>query len=116
MFFDSSPIDVDNQQLLCDSDSKGLAHSCVPTPVDVEKAKLVNTPNDKDSVDTAKLNEIITHCTETSELDMWKAKVHKLEGIIINVPYDGKKIIKWKIEGVVTTRNTHNELASDFHP
>ena len=47
---------------------------------------------------------------------MWKAKVHLLEGITINVPCNGrKKIIKCKIEGVVTTRNTHNESASDFH-
>ena len=73
-----------------------MTHSCVPTAEDIEKAKFVNTPN-KDSVDTAKLNKIIPHCTETSELDVWKAKVQKLEGVTINIPYDGiKKITQWK--------------------
>ena len=27
-----------------------------------------------------------------------------------------KKIIQWRIEGIVTTKNTHNETPSDFHP
>ena len=48
---------------------------------------------------------------------MWKSKVQKMEGITINVPYDGKKkIIKWKIEGFVTKKNTNNEAPSEFHP
>ncbi len=118
-FEESSPTtEVDNQQVpSCESDSERSAHSCVPTTEDVEKAKFVNTPNDEDSVDTARQNEIIPHCTETSELDRWKDQMKKLEGVNIDVPYDGKKkTIQWRIEGIVTTKNTHDETPSDFHP
>ncbi len=88
-FFKSSPTtEVNNQQLpSCESVSERSAHSCVPTAEDIEKAKFVNTPNNEDSVDTAKQNEIIPHCTETIELDMWKNKIQKSEGVNIDVPY-----------------------------
>ena len=73
-------------------------------------------PNDEDSYDTAKLDQIVPHDTETSELDIWKDEIKKLIGDKVYVPYDKTKRVEWTIEKIIENKNTHIEESGDFHP
>ena len=114
-FTTPEPQDKDNNQQ-SDDMSEASKHSFVPDSFEIEKSGKVNQPNDEDSFDTAKFNEIMPHDNETSELDMWKDRMKNLVGTKVYVPFDKTKNVEWVVEKIIDNKNTHIEESSDFHP
>ena len=52
-------------------------HSCAHDAYTMDKSRHVDIPNNKDSYNTAKSDQILPHDNKTSELDMWKDEIKK---------------------------------------
>ena len=82
-------------------------HSWALDNYTMDKSKHVDIPNDEDSYDTSKLDQILPHDNETSELEMWKDEVKKLKGDKVNVPYEKSKRIEWTVEKILSRIKIH---------
>ena len=91
--------------------SDSSQHTYHPSPETLINSDLKNCPNDADATEVSKLNKIIPHCTEESELKRWKEKVRKLQGTEVKIVYDKRKglNIVWTIEDFVGNRNIHED-------